>query len=278
MQLLDENGNESQAPVYTAVPLPVTNISSEGGSYHYPEIGTDVEIGFVDGKPDRPIIRNIYPNNKTLPGVKQGEHLMQQRAEVFTKIDAIGNMTRESDQIVTDNARDYCLNSDSSTEKTTTKSVTVSANYSVTTIGNYSLCANTVASVALCDYTIGTNSNFVQFVKNNYTLQVDADQSVSVKNKIDVTANEITEQIKTIKKSIAGVKHEILAPQVWIGSAAVNVSQLMLDTLELIERLADLTAQHTHQNTGAPTNAGDIAGVKIDAINLDEKYSPVIAK
>jgi hypothetical protein len=278
VQLLDENGKESTTPVYKAVPLPVTNIGSEGGSYHYPEEGTEVEIGFINGRPDQPVIRNIYPNNKTMPKIKQNEHLLQQRAEVFTKIDNIGNMIRESDQSITDNARDYCLNSDSSTEKTTTKTTTVNANYTINTYSNYKLSANTITQLALKDYTTGTNSNFVQFVGIDYSLTINGNQSVSVKNKIDITASEIKEQIKTIKQSIAGTKHEIIAPSVWIGSSSINVSQLMLDTLELIERLADLTAQHTHQNTGAPTNEGEILGVKTNAIGLDKKYSPVIAK
>ncbi|OCG19616.1 hypothetical protein [Gilliamella sp. WF3-4] len=278
VQLLDENGKESTTPVYKAVPLPVTNIGSEGGSYHYPEEGTEVEIGFINGKPDQPVIRNIYPNNKTMPNIKKDEHLLQQRAEVFTKIDGVGNMIRESDQTVTDNARDYCLNSDSSTEKTTTKITTVNANYTINTYSNYKLSANTITQLALKDYTIGTNSNFVQFVGIDYSLTINGNQSVSVKNKIDITANEIKEQIKTIKQSIAAAKQEIIAPQVWIGSCEINVSQLMLDTLELIERLADLTAQHTHPNTSTPTNASEITDVKTDAVGLDQKYSPVIAK
>ena len=278
VQLLDESGKESNAPVYKAVPLPVTNIGSECGSYHYPEVGAEVEIGFINGKPDQPVIRNIYPNNKTMPPVKKDEHLLQQRAEVFTKIDNVGNMIRESDQTVTDNARDYCLNSDSSTEKTTTKTTTVNANYTINTYSNYKLSANTIMQLALKDYTIGTNSNFVQFVANDYLLTINNNQTVSVKNKMDITANEIKEQVRTIRQSVAGAAQQIIAPQVWIGSGTINVSQLMLDTLELIERLADLTAQHTHPNTSTPTNSGAITGVKTDAIKLDNKYSPVIAK
>lgn len=278
VQLLDENGKESKTPVYKAVPLPVTNISSEGGSYHYPELGTEVEIGFINGKPDQPVIRNIYPNNKTMPDIKKDEHLLQQRAEVFTKIDNVGNMTRESDQTITDNARDYYLNSDSSTEKTTTKSTTVTANNTLMVFGNQKLCANTITSIALKDYTIGTNSNYVQFVDIDYSLTINGNQKISVKNKIDITAKEIKEQIETIRQSIAGVKQEIIAPQVWIGSGEINVSQLMLDTLDLIERLAELTANHTHPNTSTPTNAGAIMSVKTDAVKLDNKYSPVIAK
>lgn len=52
----------------------------------------------------------------------------------------------------------------------------------------------------------------------------------------------------------------------------------MLDTLDLVERLAELTAKHTHPNMSTPTNAGAINHVKLDAIKLDKKYSPIIAK
>ena len=286
VQLLDENGKESKTPVYKSVPLPVTNIGSEGGSYHYPEVGTEVEIGFINGRPDQPVIRNIYPNNKTMPNIKKNEHLLQQRAEVFTKIDHVGNMTRESDQTVTDNALDYCLNSDSSTEKTTTKTVSVAANYTVNVYSNYKLSANTISAISLGDFTVGTNSNQVQYVGKNYTLNVDGDQCVQIKkncdltvtNSITTTASEIRETVATIRQSIAGAQQQILAPSVWLGSSTINISQLMLDTLELIERLAELTAQHTHPNTSPPTNSAAINGVKLDALKLDEKYSPIIAK
>lgn len=77
---------------------------------------------------------------------------------------------------------------------------------------------------------------------------------------------------------MAGVQQIILAPSIWLGSAEINISQLMLDTLKLIERLADLTAKHTHTNTPPPSNASAIYEVKDDAIKLDKKYSPVIAK
>lgn len=286
VQLLDENGKESKTPVYKAVPLPVSNIGSEGGSYHYPEEGTEVEIGFINGKPDQPVIRNIYPNNKTMPNIKKDEHLLQQRAEVFTKIDNVGNMIRESDQTITDNARDYCLNSDSSTEKTTTKITTVNANYTINTYSNYKLSANTITSIALKDYTVGTTSNFVQHVGIDYTLNITSNQktiigkncNLSVKDSIIIKAKEIKEQVETIRQSAAGAQQQILAPSIWLGSDEINITQLMLDTLELVERLANLTANHTHPNTSTPTNASAISSVKSDAKQLDNKYSPIIAK
>jgi hypothetical protein len=74
------------------------------------------------------------------------------------------------------------------------------------------------------------------------------------------------------------IQQQIIAPVVWIGSDAINVAQLMLDTLDVLKQLAEQTASHTHSNTGAPTNAADIKGTGTHADNLAGKYSPVIGK
>lgn len=96
-----------------------------------------------------------------MPSIETSEHLLQQRADVFNKIDNVGNITRNSDQTIIDNARDYCLNTDSSTENTTTKTTTVTANYSENVYSNYQLSANTITNIPLNDHTVGTASNYV---------------------------------------------------------------------------------------------------------------------
>lgn len=184
---------------------------------HYPEIGAEVELGFINGKPDQPIIRNIYPN-KTIPRTKKDEHLLQQRAEVFNKIDNNGNITRETDQTITDNTQNYCLNSNSSIEKTTSKTTIVNANYNVGVYSNYRLSSNTVSHIALKDYTVGTNSNYFQFVGMNYTLKINGinvenNFDLGITNNMSVTANYIKENVAIIRQSIAGAQQIILAPQ-----------------------------------------------------------------
>nr|WP_241482487.1 hypothetical protein [Muribacter muris] len=92
VQLLDENNQDDKSvPVFPAVPLPVTSTASQGGDFAFPEIGTIVEIGFINGRSDKPVIRNFYPQGKTLPQVGIGETLRQQRSEVFERVDASGN-------------------------------------------------------------------------------------------------------------------------------------------------------------------------------------------
>ncbi|MCC8419532.1 MULTISPECIES: hypothetical protein [Photorhabdus] len=44
----------------------------------------------------------------------------------------------------------------------------------------------------------------------------------------------------------------------WVGSQQINVMTLMLETLDVVEELAELTASHTHHNTGTLENASAI--------------------
>lgn len=52
----------------------------------------------------------------------------------------------------------------------------------------------------------------------------------------------------------------------------------MLETLAVVKELAELTAAHTHNNTGAPLNASSIKSAGSKSDNLKEKYSPVISQ
>ncbi|MBS0899993.1 hypothetical protein [Pantoea dispersa] len=52
----------------------------------------------------------------------------------------------------------------------------------------------------------------------------------------------------------------------------------MLDTVALVEQLANLLASHTYPDTGQPTNRAAIAQSGQQAAALNTKYSPVIGQ
>ena len=68
----------------------------------------------------------------------------------------------------------------------------------------------------------------------------------------------------------------IMAPVVYLGNEQLNVMQCMLDTLDVVNELATLTANHTHNNTGNPLNASAISNTGTKSTGLKQKYSPVI--
>ncbi len=69
---------------------------------------------------------------------------------------------------------------------------------------------------------------------------------------------KLIEKIGLLKQSIAGARQEIVAPVVWVGSQQINVMTLMLETLDVVKELAELTDAHTHYNTDMPENASTI--------------------
>lgn len=90
-------------PRYNAVPLPVgMGAGLESGSFSFPEPGTLCVIGFAYGRPDHPVIRQLYPLGASLPAVAPGEILLQKSGTVFQRADAGGNWTRETDAGITD--------------------------------------------------------------------------------------------------------------------------------------------------------------------------------
>lgn len=96
---------DANFPRYNAVPLPVgLGAGQESGSFCFPEPGALAVIGFAYGRPDHPIIRQIYPLGASLPAVAPGEILQQQSATVYQRADAGGNWTRATDAGITDDS------------------------------------------------------------------------------------------------------------------------------------------------------------------------------
>ena len=98
IQILTPDGEPDPAfPVYTAVPLPVqSGAGQEKGLFSFPEPGAQVVVGFAYGRPDHPIIRQVYPFGVSLPAVAQGEQLWQSTPTTFQRADADGNWSRKT--------------------------------------------------------------------------------------------------------------------------------------------------------------------------------------
>lgn len=60
--------------------------------------GAIVEVSFSDGRPDKPMVRQTLQDGQTLPAIRPGEQLQQQRAGVSQRITREGSWQRETDQ------------------------------------------------------------------------------------------------------------------------------------------------------------------------------------
>lgn len=271
LQLLDENGQPAAGtPIYPAVPLPVPMASAEGGMYQFPPEGTLVEVGFADGRQDKPIIRQTLQTDLALPDIKPGEQLQQQRHGVSQRVTQDGSWQRETDQVISEESRSRVVTADAEQRTVTRRDTTVNANDTTTVLGTKKLLAGAVVNIVDGDYTTGTTGSMISRVTKNR-------EEFTGQNINAEVIGALTEKIVGIRRSVAAAQ-ELIAPSVRLGSDELNVLTLLTDTLDVIRQLADLTAEHTHPDTGQPTNAADIAGVSQQTQTLNNKYSPFIAR
>ncbi|MBO4146993.1 phage baseplate assembly protein V [Enterobacter ludwigii] len=271
VQLLDADGNpDKDTPVYSAVPLPVPMAGNDSGMFQFPPEGTLVEIAFTGGRPDKPFVRQTVPEGTSLPDIQPGEQLQQQRAEVSQRVTQAGDWVRQTDQTISETSMARMVKADTEQRELVSRETTINATDKVKVLGTSTLMAGAIQQVCTGDYSQAVN-NRVASIGGNDETDIAGSQTVT-------TGKDLIEKIGQIRKSVAAVQQQIIAPVVWIGSGAINVAQLMLDTLDVVKELAEQTASHTHSNTGTPTNAGAIRSTGAKADTLNGKYSPVIGK
>ncbi|MEA1062771.1 hypothetical protein [Erwinia sp. HR93] len=272
VQLLDADGKpDAQTPTYSAVPLPVPMAGNDSGMYQFPPEGTLVEVAFTDGRPDKPFIRQTVPDGTSLPDIKPGEQLQQQRAEVSQRVTQAGDWVRQTDQTISETSMARTVKADTESRELVSRETTIKATDKTSVIGTSTLLAGAIQQVS--------TGKFSQAIQGSRLATVGGSDETDIAGSSTLMIGEsLTEQIGQIRKSVAAVQQQIIAPVVWIGSGSINVAQLMLDTLDVVKQLAELTAGHSHSNTGTPTNAGDIRSTGTQADKLNGKYSPVIGK
>ncbi|CAI2063103.1 Uncharacterised protein [Serratia quinivorans] len=268
VQLLDENGQDSKGtPSYPAVQLPVTMGGDESGFMQYPPPGTLVELAFQDGRQDKPFIRQVFPSNASLPAIKPGEQLQQQRAGVFQRVTAPGDWHRETDQAIREVSASRTVEADKETRKVIDREITVQADDSKTVLGTSRTTAGAVTHIARGDYTVGTSANLKTAARA-------ADEKIAQGKTVDI-GGALTERIAGVRQSISAAL-QLQAATTSIGDGVTNILTLLTETLDLVDTLAQRTAEHTHSNTGTPTNAAEIGQASATATALKGKYSPLI--
>lgn len=272
VQLLDADGKpDAKTPAYSAVPLPVPMAGNDSGMYQFPSAGTLVEVAFTDGRPDKPFIRQTVPEGISLPDLKPGEQLQQQRAEVSQRVTQAGNWIRQTDQTISETSMFRTVKADTESRELVIRETTIKATDKTSVIGTSILMAGAIQQIS--------TGKFSQAIQGNRLVTIGGNDETVTAGSSSVTISEnLTEQIGQIRKSIAAAQQQIIAPVVWIGSGSINVVQLMLDTLDVVKQLAELTASHTHSNTGPPKNASEIRSTSEKADTLNDKYAPVIGK
>lgn len=280
VQLLDADGNpDNQTPVYSAVPLPVPMAGNDSGMYQFPPEGTLVEVGFTGGRPDKPFIRQTLPDGTSLPDVKPGEQLQQQREEVSQRVTQAGDWVRQTDQTISETSMARTVKADTEQRELVSRETTVKATDKTMVLGTATLLAGSVLQVSAGDFSQAVKGNMLTSIEGNSESDISGRQSMKVAGAVMVDVGEsLTEKIAALRKSVAAGGQQIMGPTVHIGSESINTLSMMLDTIDLLAELARQCASHSHPSVGTPTNAASFTETATKAGETRIKYQGIIAK
>lgn len=278
VQLLDADGNpDKTTPVYSAVPLPVPMAGNDAGMFQFPPDGTLVEIAFTDGRPDKPFVRQTMADGASLPDVKPGEQLQQQRDGVSQRVTQGGDWERQTDQAIRETSMSRAVTADTETRELVTRETTVKATDKTTVLGTSTLMAGAVQQVTTGDYAMAAGGKHLVSIAGDAQTDIEGKQSSKVAGNIDIeTGGALTEKIAALRKSVAAGQ-QVIGQTVHIGTESTNALTMLIDTIDLLAELANQCATHTHSGTGAPNQSGAFTQTATKAGTTREKYEPLIA-
>ncbi|AKL02710.1 MULTISPECIES: hypothetical protein [Enterobacter cloacae complex] len=278
VQLLDADGNpDSTTPVYSAVPLPVPMAGNDSGMFQFPPEGTLVEVGFTGGRPDKPFVRQTMPEGTSLPDVKPGEQLQQQRDGVSQRVTQGGDWERQTDQAIRETSMTRTVTADTETRELVTRETTIKATDKTTVIGTATLMAGVIQRITTGDYAMAAGGNYLASIKGDAEMDVEGRHSSKVAGNIDIeSGGALTEKIAALRKSVAAGQ-QIIGDTVHIGTGSTNTLTMLLDTIDLLAELAQQCAGHTHPGTGAPNQASAFTETASKAGVTRAKYEQIIA-
>ncbi|MFC0974000.1 hypothetical protein ACFGY8_04395 [Pasteurella multocida] len=247
VQILDEHGNEDKSiPVYPAVQLPVSSTSSQGGDFAFPEVGTIVELGFVAGRSDKPVIRSFYAQGKTIPQIAPGEMLRQQRPGVFERTDGSGNMHKETDQRMSEKSFERIIETENEIRNIGTTQINIDSN-STETVGG-----------------------------NKRTAVLGNIEEVTAANKSLGVGGNLEEKIKGTALLLSEVENKMVAPLSHVGTEGQNIFRILEAIIQNQADIAKTIANHTHKGGPTPDQRSAFNDFSENAMQEKAKLSPII--
>jgi hypothetical protein len=258
-------------PPLTGVPLPLPTGGEEMGIYAFPEEGTRVVVCFAYGLPNKPYIQSILPHGLSMPKVPKGDQVWQRSEAAQQRVDAEGNWLRQTDGKIRDQAIEREVEALDNREQFQSHTQTID-DHSTETVGGVKkiealgalkLMSGGSASLAAVDdlhQATGRDLNLVVGQKHNATV-----------------GGDMQERIEGTRQSVTAVSQRLEAPKNWIGSNSVNLFEIVCDVLDLMQKMNNQLAAHTH-SPGPIPSSGDVsafADYAVKSLGMHRKLKDV---
>ena len=247
IEVLGQDGEADPAvPVLSGVPLPLPSGGQEMGMFAFPQEGTQVVVCFAYGSPSKPYIQTILPHGLSLPKVPNGDQVWQHSDAVQQRVDADGNWLRQTDGKIRDHAIEREVEALGNSEKYQSHVQDVE-HHSTEKVGGIkrinalgALKLNSAGSA-----TLAAVDDMHQATGRDYNLIVSNTHNVTV-------GGNMHEKINGLRKSVAGMGQQMIAPKNHVGSEGVNIFKILCDTLDLMQLMAVQISAHGHAQLNVP--------------------------
>ncbi|NMX68138.1 hypothetical protein HBO15_13200 [Pseudomonas sp. WS 5111] len=260
---------DTKLPILAGVPLPLPTGGEEMGIYAFPEEGTQVVVCFAYGLPHKPYIQTILPHGLSMPSVPKGDQVWQHSEACQQRVDADGNWLRQTDGKIRDKAieREVEAMGNKETFQNHTRTVddhsteSVGGIKTIEALGALKLLSGGSATLAAVDdlhQATGRDLNLVVGQKHNATV-----------------GGDMEERIQGRRQSVAEISQRLIAPKTWLGSADINVLNMLGDLLLLIEKMNIQLASHTHGVSPAPESAASFSEHAVVVAKLNKSLKVI---
>jgi hypothetical protein len=266
IEVLGQDGEADPAlPILAGVPLPLPSGGDEMGMFSFPLEGTQVVVCFAYGSPSKPYIQTILPHGLSLPKVPKGDQVWQHSDAVQQRVDADGNWTRQTDGRIRDQSLQREVETLGNSEKYQSHTQDVE-HHSTEQVGGI----KRIDALGALKLLSGGSASFASVDDMHQATGRDLNLVVG-KTHNAIVGGDMHEKVAGLRKSVAGMSQQMIAPKNHVGSVGVNIFRVLCDTLDLIEQMATELASHTHGPSPVPTQgAAFIAdGVKAALLSAE---------
>lgn len=238
LQVLDEHGQPDKSiPEFHDVPMSLPSAGHESGDFSYPEDGSHVLVGFLDGSPNNPVIQGVLPHGRSLPALKRGEKRRQHSSGNYDGFDKDGNAYRHTSGDMTEDSLKRIISALENLETYTQSTRNVEADETVVIGGTLYVKA------------LGA----VRFHSGGRT------ELLSVQ---DLVAKSDGKQL-------------LKAPKTWLGSDAENVLGLLSELMAQVVSLANVLSTHTHPTVDPITQGAAVTTIKNSVTTIKGRLDPI---
>lgn len=271
IEVLGQDGEPDPAlPILAGVPLPLPSGGEEMGMFAFPQEGTRVVVCFAYGSPSHPYIQSVLPHGLSLPKVPNGDQLWQHSDGVQQRVTADGDWLRQTDGKIRDQAITREVEALGNSEQYQSHVQDVK-HHSTETVGGI----KKVEALGAMKHTSGGTMSMAALDDMHQATGRDLNVVVGKKHNAAV-GGDMSERIAGLRESIVQESQRLQAPKSWVGSASVNIFQVLVDTLDLLQEMNTQIAVHGHPQLGAPpTNAAAFTADAAKAVVLSTTLKAV---